>query len=43
MQDINKRKQAELVAAKITQERNEILESIGDDFFAVNKQWKVIF
>lgn len=42
-QDIDERKQAELVAAKITQERNEILESIGDGFFAVNKQWKVIF
>lgn len=42
-QDIDERKQAELEAAKITQERNEILESIGDGFFAVNKQWKVIF
>lgn len=42
-QDIDVRKQAELLAAKITQERNEILESIGDGFFAVNKQWKVIF
>ena len=41
--DIDGRKKAEITAQKLTAERNEILESIGDGFFAVNKQWKVIF
>lgn len=41
--DIDGRKKAEIIAQELTKERNEILESIGDGFFAVNKQWKVIF
>ncbi|MEO6282379.1 MAG: PAS domain S-box protein [Dyadobacter sp.] len=40
-QDINVRKTAELIAIKTLAEKNSILESIGDAFFAVDKDWVV--
>ncbi len=42
-QDINARKKAELEALKVFEEKNSILESIGDGFFAVDKQWIVTY
>jgi len=42
-QDIHKRKIAELNVTKTLSEKNEILERIGDAFFAVDKNWKVTY
>jgi PAS domain S-box-containing protein len=42
-QDIDSRKKAELEAIAALKERNEILDSIGDGFFAVDNQWKVTY
>lgn len=39
--DITERKQAEQTIRKAYHERNTILESIGDGFFAVDKNWVV--
>jgi PAS domain S-box-containing protein len=36
-------KQAEIVANEALEERNTILESIGDAFFAVDKNWMVTY
>jgi PAS domain S-box-containing protein len=41
--DIDVRKKAELEVLKIYQEKNIILESIGDAFFAVDKDWIVTY
>ena len=43
IQDIDQRKRSKLKALQAVREKNEILESIGDGFFAVNKKWKVVF
>ena len=43
IQDIDARKRAELEVLKIYEERNNILESIGDAFFAVDKKWTVTY
>lgn len=43
MQDITRQKEEELEVAKILEERNTILESIGDGFFAVDKNWVVTY
>ena len=40
-QDVDVRAKAELVAKNALEERNIILESIGDAFFAVDKNWIV--
>jgi PAS domain S-box-containing protein len=42
-QDIDKRKIAELAANDALMERNTILESIGDGFFALNKSWEITY
>ncbi|MEO6523935.1 MAG: PAS domain S-box protein [Mucilaginibacter sp.] len=42
-QDINALKQAQISSAKMLEERNVILESIGDAFFAVDKYWTVTY
>ncbi|MEO8764220.1 MAG: PAS domain S-box protein [Ginsengibacter sp.] len=42
-QDIDVLKTAELVATQILVEKNVILESIGDAFFAVDKNWTVTY
>lgn len=42
-QDINKRKKAELAAQEALLERNTILESISDAFFAVDLEWRVTY
>ena len=42
-QDIDDRKKAELAANEALEERNTILESIGDAFFAVNREFKVTY
>jgi PAS domain S-box-containing protein len=42
-QDIDDRKKAELAATKALVERNEILDSIGDGFFAVDQNWIVTY
>jgi PAS domain S-box-containing protein len=42
-QDIDKRRKAELAANDALNERNIILESIGDGFFAVNKNWEITY
>ena len=42
-QDIDKRKRTEQELLKLYEERNTILESIGDGFFAVNTQWEVLY
>lgn len=42
-QDINVRKEAQLALTKALEEKNNILESIGDGFFAVNKDWTVSY
>lgn len=42
-QDINTLKSTELVAKKVLEERNTILESIRDAFFAVDKNWIVTY
>lgn len=43
LQDIDDKKRAELEAAKILQEKNSILESIGDGFFRLEKDWTVTY
>lgn len=42
-QDIDVRKKAELTAAEALEEKNIILESIGDAFFAVDRNWIVTY
>ncbi|TWI95542.1 PAS domain S-box-containing protein [Mucilaginibacter frigoritolerans] len=42
-QDIDARKKAEIFVTEILEERNIILESIGDAFFAVDKNWIVTY
>lgn len=42
-QDIDKRKKAEIEVLKVYEEKNTILESIGDAFFAVDKNWMVTY
>jgi len=42
-QDINALKEAEIAAKKILEERNTILESIGDAFFALDKNWVITY
>tara|TARA_R110000850_G_scaffold109303_1_gene222107 strand:+ start:149 stop:5653 length:5505 start_codon:yes stop_codon:yes gene_type:complete len=42
-QDINQRKQAELKVKETLDERNNILESIADGFFAVDQDWHVTY
>ncbi len=42
-QDIHDRKIAELDLKKLFDERNSILESIGDGFFAVDRDWMVTY
>ncbi|RYZ95606.1 MAG: PAS domain S-box protein, partial [Sphingobacteriaceae bacterium] len=42
-QDIDDRKKAEIAAKKLLEERNTILESIGDAFFATDKNWTVTY
>lgn len=42
-QDIDARKKAEIAGKKALEERNTILESIGDAFFAVDKNWVVTY
>jgi PAS domain S-box-containing protein len=41
--DIDKRKRNELDIVKIYKERNTILESIGDAFYAINKEWIITY
>jgi PAS domain S-box-containing protein len=41
--DITEKKQAELSVIKAFEEKNIILESIGDAFFAVDKNWTVTY
>ena len=43
LQDITKRKSAELAVQEALLERNTILESISDAFFAVDRDWKVTY
>ncbi|MEO6148745.1 MAG: PAS domain S-box protein, partial [Mucilaginibacter sp.] len=43
VQDIDSRKTAEIAAKKLLEERNIILESIGDAFFATDKNWTVTY
>ncbi|HEY9001926.1 MAG TPA: PAS domain S-box protein [Mucilaginibacter sp.] len=43
LQDIDERKRAEIAETKALGERNTILESIGDAFFAVDKNWIVTY
>jgi PAS domain S-box-containing protein len=42
-QDIDTAKKAELEIVGLFKEKNSILESIGDAFFAVDKNWKVTY
>jgi PAS domain S-box-containing protein len=42
-QDIDEQKKAELEIRKLYEEKNTILESIGDAFFAINKNWVVTY
>lgn len=42
-QDIDSRKRAELEFLNIAEEKNRILESIGDGFFAVDTQWNITY
>lgn len=42
-QDIDKIKKAELEVLRVYEEKNTILESIGDAFFAVDKNWIVTY
>ncbi|HVW95315.1 MAG TPA: PAS domain S-box protein [Mucilaginibacter sp.] len=42
-QDIDARKRAEMTVTEILEDRNTILESIGDAFFAVDKNWTVTY
>ncbi len=42
-QDIDERKKAEIAETSALEERNTILESIGDGFFAVDNNWIVTY
>lgn len=42
-QDIDSRKRAELEVLNIAEEKNRVLESIGDAFFAVDKEWNITY
>ena len=42
-QDIDARKKAELAVTEVLEDRNTILESIGDAFFAVDSNWVVTY
>ncbi|MEJ7692643.1 PAS domain S-box protein [Daejeonella sp.] len=42
-QDIDARKKAEIETLKAYEEKNTVLESIGDAFFAVDKDWIVTY
>jgi PAS domain S-box-containing protein len=42
-QDIDERKRAEIAETSALEDRNTILESIGDAFFAVDKNWVVTY
>ena len=42
-QDIDVRKRAEIEFLKVSEEKNTILESIGDGFYAVDKNWTVTY
>lgn len=42
-QDIHSRKQAELEVLAIAEEKNRILESIGNAFFAVDARWNITY
>ncbi len=42
-QDIDARKKAQVAVKEVLEERNTILESIGDAFFAVDKNWIVTY
>lgn len=42
-QDIDARKKAEISVTEILEDRNTILESIGDAFFAVDHNWTVTY
>jgi PAS domain S-box-containing protein len=42
-QDIDTLKRTEIIAKETLEERNNILESIGDAFFAVDKNWIVTY
>jgi PAS domain S-box-containing protein len=42
-QDIDHRKKAELAAVSALDERDAILESIGDGFFAVDRDWVITY
>ncbi len=42
-QDIDSRKQAELEVLNIAEEKNRILESIGNAFFAVDALWNITY
>ncbi|MGN6602381.1 MAG: PAS domain-containing protein [Ginsengibacter sp.] len=42
-QDIDETKKAELEILKLYEEKNTILESIGDGFFTVDKNWMVTY
>lgn len=42
-QDIDHRKKAELAAVAAVDERDAILESIGDGFFAVDRDWAITY
>jgi len=43
IKDVTTRKKAEIMATSTLEERNTILESIGDAFFAVDKNWVVTY
>ncbi|RZK42465.1 MAG: PAS domain S-box protein [Pedobacter sp.] len=42
-QDIDALKRSEIMANRILEERNTILESIGDAFFAIDKNWVITY
>jgi PAS domain S-box-containing protein len=42
-QDIDHRKSSEIALQKLFDEKNKILESIGDAFFTVNRDWTVTY
>ncbi len=43
IQDINKRKRAELAVTEVLEEKEKILESIHEAFFALDHQWTVTY
>jgi PAS domain S-box-containing protein len=42
-QDIDKRKRSELEVLKVFEEKNVILESIGDGFYAIDRDWVITY